>query len=90
MDEPDEKLQDQVESCNMALVKIEKALEAIEPILHDLKDGTLKGVAPSRFLKKSMNISSPTSSKLELTKLKNNLEKRDRSMDYSSSESGAS
>ena len=45
MDQPDEKLEKQLQITNGALRKMNKVLRAIEPIIFDLKDGTLKRVA---------------------------------------------
>ena len=40
-DEPDEKLESQVKVTQETLNSMQKVMEAIEPIIHDLKDGSL-------------------------------------------------
>lgn len=65
MEEPDEKLEAQMESTNEALIKMKKIMQAIEPILFDLKDGSLKRVRKSTFVrKKKFKVQNPDESNL--------------------------
>ena len=50
-EEPDEKLEQQLTSTNEALTKMKQIMRAIEPILFDLKDGSLKRVKKSNFVR---------------------------------------
>lgn len=38
------------------LKKMKKILEAVEPILYDLKDGTLRRTAPSKFMQRKARL----------------------------------
>ena len=46
---PDDKLEEQLKICKKSLNKLVKVMEVVEPILFDLKDGTLKRVSKSRY-----------------------------------------
>ena len=50
-DEPDEKLESQVKVTKETLDSMQKVMDAIEPIIHDLKDGSLQRVRKSTFVK---------------------------------------
>ena len=50
MDVPDEKLESQLDLTQKTLRNIMRVMSLLEPIAHDLKDGTLKRVAKSRYV----------------------------------------
>ena len=53
MDEPDEKIEAQLEVTNSTLRKVNKLMKNMEPIMHDLKEGNLKRVAKTTFTRKA-------------------------------------
>ena len=54
--EMEEQQQQELKDTNIALRKIYNIMETIEPILFDVKDGTLKRVAQSNFVKRNSRL----------------------------------
>ena len=51
MDQPDEKMEEQLEVTQNALKKMMRVMKVIQPIIHDLKTGSLKRVSKSTYVK---------------------------------------
>lgn len=55
IEETDSDIKGQLKESKQVLKKMRKILKSVEPILFDLKDGTLKRTAPSRFNRTKMD-----------------------------------